>query len=93
MFPGSPPDGWTASESLTAVANEEVTLNFTSGDFVYTVLQYEHEVAKVILPGKSACSVSVQLLPGVWEFKLAAGCGGRSPGHKKILYIEAVDRP
>ena len=75
--------------NLAVRADELITLNFTSGDFVYTVLQPEQNAAKVVLPGKSAL-MSLNLPPGTWELRIASGCGVRSSNHKQILYVKAV---
>lgn len=81
-----------SSVSLSAKANARITLNFVSRDFVYTIFQAEHDLAKVVLPGRSA-QMDVNLPAGVWEIRIAQGCGARSPGHSQRLLLESVDRP
>lgn len=91
IVPGDRSGGGKNLNNLTVRADKLVTLNFTSDDFVYTVLQPEQNAAKVVLPGKSAL-MSLQLPAGIWEFRIAAGCGVRSPNHKQMFHIQAVDQ-
>ena len=84
--------GQKSSINLSANANAPVTLNFVSRDFVYTVFQAEHDLAKVVLPGKSA-TMALNLPPGVWEFRIAQGCGARSTVHSQQLLLEFVGHP
>ena len=78
-----------SSAPIPVRSNTNITVEFTSCDYVYVVRQVGDNRSAVVLPGSTA-TMSLSLATGIREIELVQGCGRLFASHKQLL-LTAVD--
>ena len=71
-------------------SNTNISIEFTSCDYVYVVKQVGADHSAVVLPGSTAI-MFLTLATGTREIELLQGCGQLFASHKQQLVLTAVD--